>query len=216
MKKLQGKYDSIEQQWRKLRDRQKYGSGLAPTKYPDQFEIINLVLFDTSQTMHSICSHPKDLSMITENDRDDDDDGTVSKYEETLEDLAPATQIYSSTQVVPESEVVLDGEFETNLADSDIIPETQIVSETQEETQEKTRNAPAKKIVAKPHEKRTVPRLQLQVMSLFASGVNRLTEVIVKRMKLEEKGKKALLEFRKEEARKASNMRKKWPKSTYK
>ena len=35
MKKLQGKYDSIEQQWRKLRDRQKYGSGLAPTKYPD-------------------------------------------------------------------------------------------------------------------------------------------------------------------------------------
>ena len=100
MKKLRVKYNNIKQQWRKLRDRQKHGSGLAPTKYPDWFEIINPVLSDTNQTMDNICSHPKDLSMTTENDRDDDDK-TAPKYEETLSDLAPATQRYSSTEVVP-------------------------------------------------------------------------------------------------------------------
>ena len=105
MKKLQVKYNNIKQQWRKLRDRQKHGSGLTPTKYPDWFEIINPVLSDTNQTMDNICSHLKNLSMITENDRDDDDDETASEYEETLSDLAPATQIYSSNQVVPETEV---------------------------------------------------------------------------------------------------------------
>ena len=52
--------------------------------------------------MDNICSHPKDLSMITENDRDDDDDDkAASEYEEILSDLAPATQSYSSTRVVP-------------------------------------------------------------------------------------------------------------------
>ena len=35
VKKFQVKYNNIKQQWRNLRDRQKYGSGLAPTKYPD-------------------------------------------------------------------------------------------------------------------------------------------------------------------------------------
>ena len=52
--------------------------------------------------MDNICSHPKDLSMITENDRDDDDDDkAASEYEEILSDLAPGTQSYSSTRVVP-------------------------------------------------------------------------------------------------------------------
>ena len=136
--------------------------------------------------------------MITENDRDDDDGETASEYEETLSDLAPATQSYSSTEVLPETEFVPDLEIEKNMSDSDIIPETQIVSETQEET----RNAPAEKIVAKTQEKRTMARSQLQAMSQLASGVHRLSEVNAKRMKLEEKDRKALLEFGKEEAEK--------------
>ena len=197
-KKLQVKHNNIKQQWRKLRDRQKHGSGLAPTKYRDWFEIINPVLSDTNQTMDNNCSHLKDLSMITENDRDDDDDETESEYEESLSDLAPAMQSYSSTEVVPETEVVPDRQIEMNVPDSDIIPETQIVLKTQEET----RNASAKNIVPKPHEKRTVARSQLQAMSQLASGVNILTKVNAKRMKLEEKNRKALLEFRKEEAEK--------------
>ena len=77
--------------------------------------------------------------MIRENDRDNDDDETASEYDETLSDLAPATESYSSTEVVPEAEVVPDTDIESNMPDSDIIPETQIVLETQEET----RNAPA-------------------------------------------------------------------------
>ena len=168
VKKLQVKYNNIQQR-RKLKDRQKHGSGLAPTKYPDWFKIINPVLSDTNQTIDNICSHPKDLSMITEYDGDDDGDKAASEYEETFSDLAPATQSYSSTEVVPET----DTEIETNVPDSDITPETQIVSETQEELHEETRNAPAKKIVAKLHEERTVARSQLQAMNQLASGIHR-------------------------------------------
>ena len=42
--------------------------------------------------------------MIIENDRNDDDDKTVSDYEEKLSDLAAAMQSYSSTDVVPETD----------------------------------------------------------------------------------------------------------------
>ena len=84
--------------------RQKHGSGLAQTTHPDWFEIISSVLSDTNQTTGNICSHPKDLPMIIENDRNDDDDKTVSDYEEKLSDLAAAMQSYSSTDVVPETD----------------------------------------------------------------------------------------------------------------
>ena len=67
------------------------------------------------------------LSVITENDRDDDDDEAASEYEETLSDLTTATKSYWSTENVPEAEVVPDTDIETNLPDSDIITETQIV-----------------------------------------------------------------------------------------
>ena len=178
--------------------RQKHGSGLAPTTHPDWFEIINSVLSDTNQTMGNICSHPKDLSMIIENNHNDDDDKTVSDYEEKLSDLAAVMQSYSSTDVVPETEVVPDIEIETTVLDSDVIPKIQTLLETQEET----RNAPTKKIVAKPLEERTVTRSQLQAMNKLACGVNRLDKVNAKRMKLEEKDRKALLEFRKEQSKK--------------
>ena len=54
--------------------------------------------------------------------------------------------------------------------------------------QEETRNAPAKKVVAKPHEKKTVARSQLHAMSQLDTNVNRLAEVNAKRMKLEKTG----------------------------
>ena len=134
--------------------------------------------------------------MITENDCNNDDDETASKYEETLSNLALETQSYSSTEVLPEAQVLADTEIETNVADSDITLETRIVSETQKET----RNAPAKKIVAKPHEKRTVARSQLQAMSQLASGVNRLVEVNAKQKSFKRVQKfKISKEFRKEE-----------------
>ena len=96
------------------------------------------------------------------------------------------------------------------MSDSDIIPETQ------EETQGERRNAPAKRIVAKPREERTMARWKLQAMSQFYSGVSRLAKVNAKRMKLEEKDKKALLDFKKEETEKNWSTRKKLPKSNYK
>ena len=90
MKNLRVKYNSIKQQLRKLRDRQKHGSGLAPTKYPDWFASIKPVLSYTNQTKDNNCSHPMDLSMITENDRT----ASAPEYDETLSDLTPATKSY--------------------------------------------------------------------------------------------------------------------------
>ena len=55
----------------------------------------------------------------------------------------------------PKTEVVRDREIETNVPDSDVIAETKTVSEMPEETQEETRNAPAKKmhLLETPQEK---------------------------------------------------------------
>ena len=59
-----------------------------------------------------------------------------------------------------------------------------------------------KKVVAKPHEKRSVARSQLQAMSQLAASVNRLTEVNARKMIIEKKDRKSSLEFRKEDVEK--------------
>ena len=85
------------------------------------------------------------------------------------------------------------------MGNPDIVLETRIVSETQEET----RNAPAKKIVAKPNEKRTAARSKFQAMSQLASGVSRLVEVNAKQKSFKRVQKfKISKEFRKEEVKK--------------
>ena len=85
------------------------------------------------------------------------------------------------------------------MGNPDIVLETRIVSETQEET----RNAPAKKIVAKPNEKRTVARSKFQAMSQLGSGVSRLVEVNAKQKSFKRVQKfKISKEFRKEEVKK--------------
>ena len=52
-------------------------------------------------------------------------------------------------------------------------------------------------------------------MSQLASGVNRLADFNAKRMKLKEKDRKPLSEFRKEEAEKNRQHEKEMPQSTY-
>ena len=58
-------------------------------------------------------------------------------------------------------------------------------------------------------------RSQLQAMSQLASGVNRLADFNAKRMKLKEKDRKPLSEFRKEEAEKNQQHEKEMPQSPY-
>ena len=141
--------------------------------------------------------------MIIENNHNDDDDKTVSDYEEKLSDLAAVMQSYSSTDVVPETEVVPDIEIETTVLDSDIIPKIQTLLETQEET----RNAPTKKIVAKPLEERTVTRSQLQAMNKLACGVNRLDKVNAKRMNVGRERQKSFIRVQKRGVQKKSAAR---------
>ena len=59
-----------------------------------------------------------------------------------------------------------------------------------------------KKFVAKSHEKISVARSQLQAMSQLAASVNRLAEVNARKTMIEEKDRKTLLDFRREEAEK--------------
>ena len=59
-----------------------------------------------------------------------------------------------------------------------------------------------KKVVAKPHEKRSAACSQLKAMSQLAASVNRLAEVNSSKMIIEEQDRKSLLEFRREEAEK--------------
>ena len=57
-------------------------------------------------------------------------------------------------------------------------------------------------------------RSQLQAMSHLAASVNRLAEVNARKMMIEEKDRKSLLEFRREEAEKRENAKSTWPSFT--
>ena len=212
VKKLQTKYNNIKQQWRKIRDKQKMsGSGIAAPKSPDWFQIVNPVLSDTNQLMDNICSGPEDTSLIYE---DEDEDFHIQNKTQTWDNEELVDPLYQ-----PESENMQDSENiqETEIDQTEIIPETQQnlscdqqsvsdSSTTHDEDMSATsdgyRNTTLtqKKVVSKPHEKRTVARSQLQAISQLASGVNKLADVNAKRMKIEEKDRLALLNFRREEA----------------
>ena len=64
-------------------------------------------------------------------------------------------------------------------------------------------------IVSKPHEKRSVARSQLQVISQLTAGVNILADINAKRLKMEEKDLEPVLQFRKEEVEKVRKHEKK-------
>ena len=59
-----------------------------------------------------------------------------------------------------------------------------------------------KKIIAKVQEKHPVARLQLQPITQLASGLNTLTDQNAKQLKMEEKVREALLQFKKKELKK--------------
>ena len=65
-----------------------------------------------------------------------------------------------------------------------------------------------KKVVAKPHEKRSVARSHLQTINQLAASVNRLAKGNSRNMMIEEKDRKSLLVFRREEAEKTREHKK--------
>ena len=66
----------------------------------------------------------------------------------------------------------------------------------------------ADKVVEDAKNKRSVARSQLQAMSHLAASVDRLAEVNARKMMIEEKDCKSLLEFRREEAEKTRECKK--------
>jgi len=130
-------------------------------------------------------------------------------------------QFWQNAQIWPEETNSEDLSEQIMARETEVMPETQEIPETQDvstgqsdqtydrnsrETSTTSENSSTplarKKIVSKPHEKRGVARSQLQAIGQLASGVNKLADVNAKRMKIEEKDREALLNFRKEEAEK--------------
>ena len=67
-----------------------------------------------------------------------------------------------------------------------------------------------KKAVAKPDEKRSAACSQLQTMSQLVASIKRLAEVNARKLMIEQKDRKSLLEFRREEAVKRENTKNGW------
>ena len=188
VKRLQIKYNNIKQNWRKIADKKKTGSGLAYTKDPDWFAIINPILSDANHGVEAVCSDPADTSFARQqylqHDFDDDDESGENELTESPE--AEQNGFNSQNEEHEQGQV------------------NECTIDNNENTSKR------KKVVAKPHEKRSVPRSQLQALSQLAAGVDKLAEVNAKRMKIEEKDREAILQFRREEAEKIDNMKKKW------
>ena len=147
VKKLQIKYNNIKQQWRKIKDKKKNGSGLAAADDPEWFKIVNPVLADTNQGFNAICSTPADTSLnaLFNSSPQDTSDESDQEYDEGMEDN------------VQEPAEAADVE--------------------EEEPEQPVRT----KVVAKPHEKRSAARSQLQAINQLAMGVNKLADINAKR-----------------------------------
>ena len=75
-------------------------------------------------------------------------------------------------------------------------------SEDEGEETEEPEQPVRRKVVAKPHEKRSAARSLLQAINQLAMGVNKLADISAKRLKVEERDRQSMLEFRREEAEK--------------
>ena len=146
MKKLQVKYNNIKQQWRKLKDKKRNGSGLAAADDPEWFKIVNPVLADTNQGFNAMCSTPGDTSLNDLFDPPRDSDDSEREHDERQRE--------------------------------DNFEESEDEGEETEEPEQPVR----RKVVAKPHEKRSAARSQLQAINQLAMGVNKLADISAKRI----------------------------------
>ena len=162
-------------------DSKKNGSGLARRDDPEWFIIVNPVLSDANGSINAVCSSPLDTSLVITNVDEFNSENEVGENIEYND--------ASSGEQESESE-----HFCENIRKRKNAVDTC--------TDKVVENAKKKNIVAKPHEKRSVAHSQLPAMSQLAASVNRLAEVISRKMIIEEKDLKSLLEIQREEAEK--------------
>ena len=156
-KRLQTKYNTIKKQWRQISDSKKNGSRLAGRDDPQWFIIVNPVLSDTNGGINAVCSGPLDTSLVDTNMNEFNSENEVGEDTEYND--------ASSDEQESESEY-----FRENIR-----KRKNAVDTCADKVVEAAKNK--KKVVAKPHEKRSVARSQLQAMSHLTASVNRLAEV---------------------------------------
>ena len=167
------------QQWRQISDSKQNGSGLAGRDDPECFIIVNPVLSDTNGGINAVYSGPLDTPLVNTNMDEFNSENEVGEHIEYND--------ASSDEQENESEHFCEKIRKRKNTCADKVAED-------------AKNK--KEVVAKPHEKRSVARSQLQAMSQLAASVNRLTEVNARKMIIGKKDRKSSLEFRKEDVEK--------------
>ena len=72
LEKLRRKYATLKAEWRKISDRYKNGSGLAPETEPSWYKILNPIFSEKNECLH-LAEESEDLSFNLQNDSTDSD-----------------------------------------------------------------------------------------------------------------------------------------------
>ena len=89
LKKLRRKYTTLKVKWRKISDRRKNGSSLAPEKEPSWYKILNPIFSEKNESLH-LAEGSEDLPFNLQNDSMDsdsesqltDDENSFQKFDE--------------------------------------------------------------------------------------------------------------------------------------
>ena len=102
LEKLRRKYTTLKAEWRKISDRCKNGSGLAPEKEPSWYKILNTIFSGKNESFH-LAEGNEDLSFNLHNDSiDSDDENSFQKSdEESLHEEGEQNVIRRATKETP-------------------------------------------------------------------------------------------------------------------
>ena len=179
--KLRKKYTNLKTEWRKLTERAKTGSGLAPEKEPKWYQHLNVIFAETNEELQ-LAAESGDLSFTQEFNIDENDS---------------ADEVGDNLSDNEEPDIINIRINELNSDESD-----------EEESTSSQISAPQKgkinKVVAAPHKKRKTVRSQQQALSHVAQSIEQIASSQMKkhRMTIEAdlKRDEMFLQYKREEA----------------
>ena len=179
--KFRKKYTNLKTEWRKLTERAKTGSGLAPEKEPKWYQRLNVIFSETNEELQ-LAAESGDLSFTQEFNIDENDS---------------ADEVGDNLSDNEEPDIINRRINELNSDESD-----------EEESTSSQISAPQKgkinKVVAAPHKKRKTVRSQQQALSHGAQSIEQIASSQMKkhRMTIEAdlKRDEMFLQYKREEA----------------
>ena len=184
--KIRRKYSTMKTEWRKLSERAKLGSGLAPEKEPKWYQLVNVVFSETNEILN-LADDAADLSYLQDEESDVDVEADNASF--ASEDGKKAEK--SSKAVENSASDASDDEEESG------------PSQIKKAAGSGKRKG---KVVAAPHLKRKVVRSQQHALSNLANSVDKMASIQLKkhkeRLDYDLKREEMYLQFKREEAEK--------------